>query len=241
MTVMDFRKPSTWPADVVQVLMADMDGLADWFLDRPGKLAAFFDGAVGRLEAVLVRHEVVGFHCTRLTNSEIETILSQGLQMPDAAMLETRIAARVSEGHFDTEMAAALLARHQAGDKNRKGRVWFCLFPPWRAGRHGIERFFKHWGGEALYNSHERDEKTSPVLQAFGTPCILEVRLPISDIKLDFATLNIMKRFLESRGFEGVEQNDSEVQLIVPVGPERITALHRSPSLEFARLTRMTF
>jgi len=78
-------------------------------------------------------------------------------------------------------------------------------------------------------------------IQAIGKPCVLEVRLPISDIRLDFATLNIMTRSLESRGFKGAEQNDSEVQLIVPVGPERITALHRSPSPEFVGLTRMTF
>ncbi|WP_250633424.1 hypothetical protein [Pinirhizobacter soli] len=42
MTVIEFRNPSTWQIGVVEVLEADVDGLADWFRDRLGRSAAFF-------------------------------------------------------------------------------------------------------------------------------------------------------------------------------------------------------
>ncbi len=42
-----------------------------------------------------------------------------------------------------------------------------------------VGRLFRSWGGEALYNSHEDDLETGPLLRRIGTPCIWIVVLPI--------------------------------------------------------------
>jgi hypothetical protein len=49
-------------------------------------------------------------------------------------------------------------SENQSDEKYRKNMIWFCFFLPKIAGEHGIMRFFRSWGGEALYNSHEKDD-----------------------------------------------------------------------------------
>jgi hypothetical protein len=238
--MMDFQEPSTWPASVLSVLHRDEEVLADWFLDRPAKSAEAFDRAHGRLDAVLAEQHVLGFHCTRLTEQEIGSLLSDGMKMPDAAMLTARIKQLVSDGELDDDMASQLLARHQANDPNRRGRVWFSTYPPHDAGEGGIGRFFRHWGGEALYNAHERDSGTSPVLRAIGIPCVVEAVLPIANLELGFAPMRLMGRYLASVGYQGIEQNNSDVQLLAPLEAGHLVDVHRSPGGAFQRLTRLT-
>jgi hypothetical protein len=59
------------------------------------------------------------------------------------------------DGLINWAAATAFASKNQAGDLNRAGKIWFCFFPPHHAGQRGIERFFRYWGGEALYNSHQ--------------------------------------------------------------------------------------
>jgi hypothetical protein len=61
--------------------------------------------------------------------------------------------------------------------------LWFCFFEPFLAGEHGIGRLFRSWGGEALYNSHESDPITGPVLRKLGVPCVIKANVPITNLK----------------------------------------------------------
>lgn len=45
-----------------------------------------------------------------------------------------------------------------------------------------MERFFRSWGGEALYNFHENHEITGPALNIPGTPSIVTAAVPVNDI-----------------------------------------------------------
>lgn len=82
------------------------------------------------------------------------------------------------------------------------GMVWLCFFHPRLAGESGIERFFRHWGGEVLYNSHERDSITLPAIRIIGTPCVVEANIPIASLgKHAGLSFKIVRRFLKSRGF----------------------------------------
>ena len=150
-----------------------------------------FDGAIVGLANVLQPHEMVGWHCTRLTDPEIEEISRNGMRLPDGTILARRIDAVAEAGCLAPDVARLLKSRNQADEENRSGTVWFCFFPPGRAGKDGIGRFFRHWGGEALYNSHERDPVSSQAISCIGTPCLVEANVPIAALARTYLKIEI--------------------------------------------------
>jgi hypothetical protein len=142
---------STWPAEVIQFLTEHHDILLAWEQKRAGQtpeIAASgreYDRAMDELRRLLDPHPLLGFHCTRLTEPEIEHILSAGMQTLDVAVLRHRIQVLHNAGLVDLPIADRLWAENLAQDDIRAGRIRFCFFPPRFAGQSGIERFFRYW------------------------------------------------------------------------------------------------
>ena len=211
--LLDLDQPLEWPAALCAYLDEHHDLFLAWHTKRqaqvsaqrrseaperrlynwsPVSAAAFgkakalalaFDGALSSLWDALQTYEILGWHCTRLTKAEAVEILRCGLQLPDAEMLARRIDAVVKDNLVAPDVALRLKSENEAHDKYRAGRVWFCFFPPGTVDEHGIGRFFRHWGGEALYVCHEDDPLTSPVLRRIGTPCLIEADVPIASLE----------------------------------------------------------
>jgi len=105
----------------------------------------------------------------------------------------------------------------------RPAEVWFCFIPPRWAGEHGTERFFRHWRGEALYNSHVRDPATSPALRAVGPPALVAADVPIALLGSPLRTAFAVRK--EVRG---------QPQLRDP-GARRARGLHHSCAACYTR------
>jgi hypothetical protein len=132
-------------------------------------------------------------------------------------MLTRRIKALVEAGELEREIAQRLIEDNQANDLNRAG-ICFCFFPPRLSGERGIERFFRHWGGEALYNSHERNPVTSPAIRYIGTPSLIEVDVPVPLLKSGTGlAFNIVRCFLVWRGYRTDEPGSTMKNADAPV------------------------
>ena len=83
------------------------------------------------------------------------------MQPPNRQILAERIRRAQADGLVTAEIADRLIAENEADHKFRKGLIWFCFYEPRMKDEGAIARFFRHWGGEALYNSHERIPETS--------------------------------------------------------------------------------
>src|SRR5690606_10870124 len=132
------------------------DCFLNWEM-RAGTTPKEYDVAYAALFAALQPYSLRGWHCTRLTDREIDGILQHGMQMPNADMLSGRIAALVSSNDFSLELAESLQEENEADEANRAGMLHFIFYMPNKIDEGGIGRFFRHWGGEALYNCHEDD------------------------------------------------------------------------------------
>jgi hypothetical protein len=183
--VIDMECPGSWPADLVAYLDKHHSSLLEWESRSDGINSANAPGAddydeiIYGLCDILSRYSLVGWHCTKLTDKEIANIVARGMDLPDLEMLKRRIDTVEADGLVTVAVGNRLRADNQADEKNRAGRIWFCFFPPHIGGESGIGRFFRSWGGEALYNTHEDDPETGPALQAFGTPCLIQARVAI--------------------------------------------------------------
>ncbi len=238
MTLIDPEMAATWPESLREYLNRHADLFLDWEFGPKNTSARDYDRAVYGLIDVLQPFALRGWHCTRLTDREIDIVLNQGLALPNLALLSRRIDDLIDAGLLDPETAGRLKARNQAADGNRAGMLWFCFYPPRRAGESGIERFFRHWGGEALYNSHEDDPLTAPVLAGLGGACLIEADVPIASLPPQGGLYTkIYRRFLASLGARIREPMDHEDRMKRPLPADSVRRVVRFPEPDFLALT----
>lgn len=238
MPVIELEKPCKWPNDLREYLDRHHNLFVRWETEPSGVTGAAYDWAIRSLRVVLNGHALIGWHCTRLTGAEAAAIQSDGMRLPDAAMLHRRIDAAAAAGMLSPVVAARLKAEHQADEPWRAGMVWFCFYPPRLAGESGIERFFRHWGGEALYNSHEDDPETGAAIRLIGTPCMVEAEVPIASLRPHGGlAAKVARRHLVSRGHRTAEPLHHEDAVVLPLAAANIRRIVPFPSPEFVALT----
>lgn len=237
-TLLDLENPQNWPSPLSHFLEKHYQLFLGWAERGSDRVSPQdYDRAVRELEQILRGYVIRGWHCTRLTDEEIAAIERDGMTLPNAEMLARRIDAVAAAGGFAPEVAAALKAKNQAHEENRAGRLWFCFFPP-SIEYHGVSDFFKYWGGEALYNSHDRHVYNAPIIGKVGTPCIVEADVPIAFCAPhSWLSLMVVRRFLISRGFQTTEPVHHEDKIIQPLPASAIRRIIRFPSPEFIELS----
>ena len=236
--LLELEQPAAWPAALQTYLQTQHD----LFLGREtgtGRVApASYDKAICGLMDVLQPYAIRGWHCTRLTDAEINEIQRNGMQLPNAAMLTRRIEALVVAGQLDCHSAQQLIAKNQADEANRANMLSFCFYPPGRAGESGIGRFFRYWGGEALYNSHQDDPVMSSIIGCIGTPSLVEAEVPVALLKSSTGlALKVARLFLISRGFQTEEPIDHADRINRPLPADCIRRVVRFPDSDFLSLT----
>ena len=237
-TLLDLDSPTSWPAE----LRTYLDEHYDLFLAWETKLGKFsgkaFDKAIYGLRDILQAYEILGWHCTRLTDAEVDEILRDGMDLPNAEMLTRRIDALLKTNVIEPNVARRLKSENHAGEEHRAGMVWFCFSPPGNVDEDGIGRFFRHWGGEALYVCHEDDPVTSTVLRHIGTPRLVEADVPISLLDKDRCPdFTVYRQFLMSHGYCTMESTYYEDYIVHPLPAEHVRRVISFPDPDFYSLT----
>lgn len=243
--IIDLENPTAWPRDLIDFLEAHHGLLLGWESQGGGETPVSvsgwtFDRTIAGLCEILDNYFLTGWHCTRLTDAEICSIKAHGMQLPNPQLLKRRIDAIEAEGLISADIAKRLRSENQANDANRASMIWFCFYPPYIGGESGIGRFFRSWGGEALYNSHERDPETDAALGKIGTPCLVEADVSNASFKEGSVRLafKIVLRFLISRGYATREPVEHDDRAILGIPPENIRRIIRFPESDFIVLTR---
>ena len=238
--MIDIDDIRTWPCNVIDCLATNQNIFSDWTNDASRSLAQNYDLAIYSLISSLKSHSIRGWHCTRLTDWEIQDILENGMHLPDLLKLQTRVARVVELGLVTSEISEILICENQANDENRRHKLWFCFYPPSRAGESGISRFFRHWGGEALYNSHERNPVVSDALRRIGNPAVVEAEVPVNALGFlsQLATV-LYSRFLETNGEKIRETVEFESFSTVPIPPKSIRKIVLFGDSAFQKLTNV--
>jgi hypothetical protein len=159
--------------------------------------------------------------------------------LQNADSLKNRISSLRESALISADIEQELINRNQAGDDNRANMLWFCFFEPFLAGRHGIERFFRSWGGEALYNSHEGHPVTGNALLNIGIPCVIKAKVPIASLKGSYYPDSSMIRvFLSKRGHQLENEIEHEGFSTKDIDAQDIIEIIEHPSDQFNALTK---
>jgi len=113
----------------------------------------------------------------------------------------------------------------------------FVFQSPHFEGHGGIGRFFSSWGGEALYNSHEEDQETGPILRNIGTPCIIQANIPICALAKNYLVNKMVRIYFKKRGLKTEEPTRHEDYTKKPIPADDIVAIHRYPQKQFLKLS----
>lgn len=228
--LIDLDAEQTWPRELLSLLdehfeliAADLhaNGQLSHYKPEIRHLARECDWAVRGAN-------LLGFHCSRLLDAQIEAIERDGL-LP----LQPHDVARFVESHdlipphLVWRMKAAL-AQEELG----WGRTWFFL----TRGELSSEDeafYFTQWGGELF--ALQRDPELDQVLRRIGRPCVIEAVLPWSEVRTDDRALTdkVIEAFASRR--IGLERLQFEVYVSEPV---QIRNVHRCTDPEFAKLTK---
>lgn len=237
---MVISQQSTWPEQVVDYLERNYLKFIGWETSDEDRISAYeYDQAILEFREILKQFSLIGYHCTKLTPYEIEDIRNNGMKLQNGDSLKKRILKLESTQEIDSDVAQTLIACNQADDSNRAFMVWFCFFEPHLAGFYGIHRFFKSWGGEALYNRHENQKSTGNALKKIGIPCVIKANVSISSLKTSYYPCSVLIRaYLQGLGYSIDNSIEHEGYSTEEIGSEQIEAIYQHPSEKFIQLTK---
>jgi len=195
------------------------------------------DEFVIRFREALKKHNLIGYHCTKLALHEIEDILANGMAAQTKSTLINRIEGMKSNSLINEKVAEELKITNQAAAGCRSDMIWFCFFKPYLESQSGIGCFFEYWGGESLYGCHEHTE-IGEILREVGTPCIVKSSVPMSQLSDSYLPENVMFRvFLKERGHNVSEPIEHEGFSKKDISADNIIDIIKYPSDLFAELS----
>lgn len=236
----DFESFDTWPHWVVEVLKRHEDLLIAYELRErdhsqvrksapfPHLLFLENDYAAKRnrvLEVLcenLQQESLIGYHCTRLLPHEAQDIKESGLKPLSPQLVTSRIEGGLACGDLESDIAEKLLAVNEVLSPYRRD-IWFVNLRSILCDEGDVIRFFRSWGGEVIYNSHEGQLDTGPAIRRIGTPYIVIAEISVPRLKL---CCNLGEKFanafLQNLGVETQNGADFESHVCEPVQGELI-------------------
>jgi hypothetical protein len=177
---------------------------------------------------------VRGYHCTRLTPTEVGLVQNEGLHPLTAELVERNIGLAVQDGHLTADEGTLYLSNHLARRENRSGDL--CLVgdrvdlsdPP------AVGWLFSIWGGEAINMAWSTRSEESKRLATVGTPSVVAVRLdPATECSYAHPGIGLsaVRRVLS-------DEPGTELRTKVTLGPDRIEAIHHPGSAFWKRYVR---
>lgn len=191
---------------------------------------------ISLIDNVIQDCSLIGYHCTRLTENEVQEIRANGLQLLSKDFITQRIERLLKEKEI--EIATHLISKNECNNKNRRDRIWFVCGQSVLKYSSGVIRLFSSWGGEALYISHEGDRNSGPVLKTIGRPYIIKVNLIPSELDL-FINLShkVEESFLISNGIPTSNTPQFDVCSKKPISSVQILEAISKDESKFQELT----
>jgi hypothetical protein len=135
---------------------------------------------INNLEKVLAEHSIVGFHCTKLMDSEILDIQSNGLQPLSKDFANQRVNKLFEQNLISQDLKNELENKEELSSENRIGKIFVFHCLSTLKDEWGLNRLFGYWGGESLYAYL----KSSRELKQIGTSCIVITSIKINELDI---------------------------------------------------------
>lgn len=201
-----------------------------------GRYDRFFDDIHQRMK----RRTIRAWHYTRLTDSEVDALLTTGIHLSTKDTARQRLNAQVAAGLISVETADAIFKASPYQDRgqaeSRSNRFWMTSHPM-EVEDDGVTLLLDNWGGEAVYFWLE-DAHLQEVVAGIGKARVVEVAVPldaISRYQVHSACKSIIATF--ARGLGCIPDFRAfDLSAICSLGPEAVLAVHTEGEANFVQL-----
>lgn len=170
---------------------------------------------VAQLTRILMQHNIIGYHCTRLTSDETKEIAESGMQILSCDLITKRLSYACQEKILSESDCKTLLKNALDNNwKHRAGMIWFCPNRSTLKEEYSVFRLFRSWSGEAVYCGYEEDENIGIKLRSIGMPCIIKCTIPLSSLP---DCSDIAERFLSFFVSDEIEYPEPTAGFDMPI------------------------
>jgi hypothetical protein len=241
----------TWPDELVTIVDESRDLLIAWQRrqseiddlceecvsarwNRPrNEFSTKADDFVAMVDRLLMQHQLVARHCTRLTDAEIAKVTSMtGVEPLSTVLVQRRLEGLRGAGIIGEAEFATLTAASQAAESNRRGMTWWILDAATLRDCSSVARFLRQWGGEAIFWQHESGD-VGHLLRTIGYAAIVEAAIPRKLMRTIGRTLGETFRLAIANG----ELPTQDAVTDQAVRPEMVQRVVRYGTPEFEVLT----
>lgn len=259
-SVIDVWDVSTFDDNLMKLLAAETDLVHDYMstehkiflsyefgrgsgrgLMRPSNPYAFGFMALKEAIANLMEQRAIrAWHYSRLTDTEVADMQSDGMHLSTPETLRKRLDALVMAGELSREIADALFREspfHSEQLESRSGKFWMTSHPA-AIDYSGVEPLLAHWGGEVA-SMRTKDPALLTPLAAIGKPRVIELAVPLSmtrqhELAAGEAVIATFGRAM------GCIPSKSAFDLYVkaPLGGDAVLAIHTEGDTAFTAIGR---
>jgi hypothetical protein len=193
-----FDRKDTWPQEVLDLLDSNKVSIQGFFREehridalarkdmhirynRPQNIfKETFDNTIAIIEEALKKYSIVGIHCTKLLDEEINNIKQNGLNPLNKTFANQRIEYVYNQDLISETLRNELINKKELDANNRRGMIWVFHCLSTLKFESGLNRLFGYWGGESLYAyAKHRNE-----LRAIGNSCIVFTTIEIKELDI---------------------------------------------------------
>ncbi len=155
-----------------------------------------WDCILEKVKRIINKCMFIGFHCTRLTEIEVNDILQNGLSPLNEDLLSLKLGVLLAENLIDQNEFDKMLLNKKIGDEGRRNLVFTFHELKTLTDESGLKRLFRCWGGEYFYFGKEEDDDFKSKYFNIGNATILLTSHPYEDFQDRDIELKIIKNFL---------------------------------------------
>jgi len=217
----------------------EQDHLARW-ISPPNPFTTERERVLDQAEDELRTHRLVGYHCCRLLDCEVENILCNGMALLSPELVTRKIATALHGGHLTIDQANLLqemaLLKEDRGSRN--GMIWFVFCrSTLKTVVSGLYCLLGYWGGEAIYFDHV-ETALGQHLGTLGRPRVVEAEIPVQTLEVFMRTADrLLGGFLLRRNVEPPNGHTFEGHATSPVAAAMIRRVYTEGNPDFEALT----
>jgi hypothetical protein len=183
--------------------------LATWEPIQPNPFAPDYMAAVESLGGIMSTKTIRAFHYSRMTDDEIEAVLSEGIVPTSIEYMKQRVDRQVSAGRVTIEQATRIITQRppQTTDFGVRKGFWSTSSPIHPDDR-AVDLLVGHWGGESVYwqFTGTQDEEMIGLLKGIGRGRVIEIAIPLKEANGGLAGFsvarNAVREYARSLGYE---------------------------------------
>ena len=232
-------RTETWPIEFTSLLKENSELIKNYFFEEKridelkfpkNELNGYkfnFQKLVHQLEQILLVHKLIGIHCTRLLDEEIENLKEEGLKPLTQELAISKINTAYSKGIITNHLKNELLNKEEYQLECRTDMAYFFHCLSTLKQESDLNKLFGYWGGEAIYMYN----KDSTELKKIGTPCIVLLSINVSELNPVYP---LSERMIEGHFENNLDSQDSDSIMNKPV---KVLDIIKYPNDLFEELT----